>query len=283
MHSDNIVEFFDVFFNEKKCHNLCRNHRFIKRSTSRLKGREFIKAMIIPSKGSSSDSLKGLCKRFLAFNNESGISSQALCKRINNPAASALMKGVLNELLIKVHEQIRYTCPKLTQGIKGFNRILIEDSSIIVLNEKLKEKYTGTNRGGCSGKAQVKIDLITDISKGLLLDAQLFRGNQPDRGLAERIVNIIQEGDLIIRDLGYFTIMSFKKIADANAYFLSRLLPGVLFYLDKNDKNPFDIHTYLKKKIHKNRNIIALQGFLGKDKVPIRLIMYRNTEDVVNK
>jgi hypothetical protein len=283
MHSEKIVQFFDEVFNEKKCHDLCRKYQFIKRSTSKLKGQEFIKTMTIPSKGSSTDSLKGLCKRLVKFNDDSRLSSQALCKRINSPAASALMKGVLNELLIKVHEQITYSCPKLAQGIKGFNRILVEDSSIVVLNEKLEEKYKGTNRGGCSGKAQVKIDLITDITKGLLIDAQLFRGNEPDRGNAERIVSIIKEGDLIIRDLGYFTLMAFKKIADKQAYFLSRLLSGVHFYQNENDKKPLDIGTYLKEKFCRFQNIIALKGFLGKDKVPIRLVMYRNPEDVVNK
>lgn len=283
MHSEKIVEFFDEFFNEKKCYDLSRKYQFIKRSTSRLKGCEFIKSMIIPSKGLSTDSLKGLCKRLLKFNDESQLSSQALCKRINNPAASALMKGVLKELIIKVHERITYSCSKLAEKLKGFNRILVEDSSLVVLNEKLEEKYKGTNRGGCSGKAQVKIDLITDIAKGLLIDAQLFRGNEPDRGNAERILSIIKEGDLIIRDLGYFTINAFKKIADAYAYFLSRLLPGVHFFLSKNDENPLDIGKHLKKKMYRNQNIFALKGFLGKDKIPIRLIIYRNPDDVVNK
>ena len=282
MHSDKIIQFFEETFNEKKCHDLCRQYKFIQRSTSKLHGREFIKAMIIPSKGSSTDSLKGLCKRFLTFNPESELSSQALCKRINSSAASALMKGVFIELLIKVRENLTYSCPKLAQGLKRFNRALVEDSTIMVLNEKLEQKFKGTNRGGCSGKAQVKINLITDISKGILEDAQLFRGNEPDRGNAERILSIIKEGDLIIRDLGYFVINAFKKIANQNAYFLSRLLPGVLFYLDKNDKEPLDIGTYLKENGH-NKNKISLQGFIGKDKVPVRLVMYRNPEHVVNK
>jgi Transposase DDE domain len=283
MHSDNIVQLFDEILNEKKCHDLCRKYQFIKRSSSKLKGQEFIKAMIIPSKGSSTDSLKGLCQRLRKFNDESELSSQALCKRLNGPASSRLMKGVLNELLMKIHEQIIYSCPKLAKGVKGFNRILVEDSSIAVLNEKLDKKYPGTNRGGCSGKAQVKIDVITDISKGILVDAQLFRGNEPDRGFAERILSFIKKGDLIIRDLGYFTINAFKAIAAADAYFLSRLLPGVLFFLNKNDENPLDIGTHLKKKIYRNKNIIGLKGFLGKDKTPIRLIMYRNPDEVVNQ
>lgn len=283
MHSDKMVQFFDEFFNEKKCHDLCRKYQFIKRSTSKLNGKEFIASMVIPSKGLSTDSLKGLCKRLLKFNDESQLSSQALCKRINNPNASALMKGVLNELLIKVHESITYSCPKLAEGLKGFNRVLVEDSSIVVLNEKLEHKYKGTNRGGCSGKAQVKINLITDIAKGLLVDARLYRGNEPDQGNAEGIFSILKEGDLVIRDLGYFVIKAFKKIEDSKAYFLSRLQAGVNFYLDKNDEDPLDIGSYLKNKIYNNQNIIELKGFLGKEKIPIRLIIHRNPEHVVNK
>ena len=283
MNSDTIVRFFDETFNEKKCHDLCKKYQFIKRASSKLKGQEFIKTMVIPSKGSSSDSLKGLCKRLLKFNDKAQMSSQALCKRINNPSACALMKGVLNELLIKVHEQITYLCPRLAEGVKGFNRILVEDSSLAVLNDKLETKYKGTNRGGCSGKAQVKIDLITDISKGILIDAQLFRGNEPDRSFAERILSILKKGDLVIRDLGYFTINAFRKIAEANAYFLSRLLSGVLFFLNKDHKDALDIGMYLKQKIFQKQNIISINGFLGNDKIPIRLIMYRNPENVVNK
>ena len=283
MHSEEIVHFFDEVFNQKACHDLCRKYKFIQRSTSRLNGHEFIKTMIIPSEGLSTDSLKGLCKRFNKFNDELELSSQAISKRINSSAASALMKGVFNELLMKVHEKIIYSCSKLAEGIKDFNRVLVEDSSIIQLNEKLEVKYKGTNRGGCAGKAQVKINLITDIGKGQLIEATLFRGNKSDRGNAEKIISIIKEGDLIIRDLGYFTISAFKKIADANAYFLSRLLPGVVFYLSKDDIKPLDIGTHLKNKIYLNQNIITLTGFLSNEKIPIRLILYRNPEAVMNK
>jgi len=282
MHSEEIVQFFDETFNEKNCSELCRKSKFIRRSTSKLKGSEFIKAMIVPSKGLSTDSLKGLCKRIKTFNNEADLSAQALCKRINHPFSNTLMKGVLAQLLLKVHERITWSCPKLLKRLGGFNRILIEDSSIAVLNEKLEEKYTGTNRGGCSGKAQVKIDLIHDLAKGTLVDAALFRGNEPDRSNAERIINFIQEGDLIIRDLGYFTINGFNRIVEAGAYFLSRLLSGVNFYLDEEDKNPLDIGEYIKEN-HRHQNLIEMKGFLGNDKVPIRLIIYRNPKNVINK
>ena len=69
-HSDQIINFFDENFNEKKSADLARKHRFIQRSTSKLKGYEFIKALIIPSEGLSEDSLKGLCQRMHGINSE---------------------------------------------------------------------------------------------------------------------------------------------------------------------------------------------------------------------
>jgi hypothetical protein len=206
-HSDKIVEFFDENFNEKKCHDLCRKHKFIQRSSSKLKGYEFIKTMIIPSPGLSTDSLKGLCKRMKEFNPMADLTSQALCERINNISSSTLMRAVFAELLLEVHERI--VSLQLTPILDKFNRVIIEDSSVATLNEQLERVYTGTNRGGNGVKSQVKIDLIHDLSKGVMIDAQLFRGNEPDQGLADRVLKFIEKGDLLLRDLGYFKITLF--------------------------------------------------------------------------
>src|SRR5215203_3570588 len=101
-HSNKILEFFEENFNEKKCHNLCRQHKFIQRSTSKIKGHEFIKVLIIPSEGMSTDSLKGFCKRMKQFNAEADLSPQALCERINDTSSNRLMKGLFTELLGKI-------------------------------------------------------------------------------------------------------------------------------------------------------------------------------------
>src|ERR1700733_12592721 len=98
-HSTGILHFFEETFNEKKCHDLCRQCKFIKRSTSKLQGYEFIKTMIMPSDGISTDSLKGLCQRMKMFNPNLNLSAQALCERINNINSSRLMKRVLAEIL----------------------------------------------------------------------------------------------------------------------------------------------------------------------------------------
>lgn len=128
----------------------------------------------------------------------------------------------------------------------------------------------------------MKIDIIHDIMKGLVVDANIFMGKENDKSIAYRILKYISPGDLIIRDLGYFVLESLKAIIEANAYFLSRLLPNVHFYLNAEDKEPLDIGKYLHK--HYSRfNVIELRGFLGKAKIPIRLIVYRQSDEVTNK
>lgn len=283
IHSDNIVAFFDEHFNEKNSAALARKHKFIQRSTSKLKGHEFIKALIVPSEGLSTDSLKGLCQRIEAINPEANLSSQALCERINDPSSGELMKGVFAELTKRICNILTESCPSLAVGLKGFNKILIQDSTLAVLNEKLEKKHKGTRRGNNGVKSQIKIDLIHDLRKGLLVDASIFPGNVPDQSLSERIIKFIEPNDLIIRDLGYYSIQVFQQIQKENAYFLSRQKAGVTFYLNVNDKEPLDVGKLLREKAYRNKNIIELKGYLGKERVPIRLIIYRQTEEVTNQ
>lgn len=281
-HSDMIMRFLDENFNEKKCLELSLKNQFIKRSSSKLKGHEFIKTMIIPSPGLSTDSLQGLCKRMQKFNPEANLSAQALCLRINDASSSRLMKGVFIELLqqLRIHQKIN---EKANAVYSKFNRILIEDSSCITLNEKLDHIYAGSTRASANIKAQLKIDLIYDLIHGSTVDAALFSGKEPDQALAERVIKHLEPNDLLIRDLGYFTINAFKAIAEAGAYFLSRLMPRVHFYLNKTDEEPLDLGLFLRNKKYKYFNIIEIEGFVGVGKVASRLIIYRQPPEVTNK
>jgi hypothetical protein len=281
-HSHTIIEFFEENFNEKKCHELCRRHGFIKRSTSKLEGYEFIKTMIMPSEGLSVDSLKGLCKRLQKFNPEADLSAQALCKRINSISSGSLMKGIFSEILVDLHRRLKKSRPRLVQSLNFFNRVLLQDSTLITLNEIFEKIYKGCKRGNNCIKSQFKIDVIHDISNGVLIDASIFNGNDPDQGLSGRIINFIEPGDLIIRDLGYFSCAVLRKIIACSAYFISRLRSCVNFYLNKDDVDQLDLSKYLKKK-RNLKNVIEIEGYLGKEKVPCRLVIYRQPKEVTEK
>jgi len=282
-HSNDIVHFCEEVLNEKTCNILARKYKFIERSTSKLLGHEFIKAMIIPSEGLSTDSLQGICKRIKKFNPEADLSAQALCERINDISSKELMKTVLATILSYMHTKIIDNCPKLDKTLGHFKSILIEDSTVAKLNEKLQEEFIGTNRGGTGAKSQVKIDLIYNLMKGTLVDTQIYSGNEPDQALASRIIKYIQVGDLVIRDLGYFVLKSLKAIAELGAYYLSRCLANIKVYLKKEDLQPVDLGKHLEKYYPGDAIIDLEEVFLGEEKIPSRLILYRQPKDIIEE
>lgn len=280
-HSDNILHFSDEILNEKFCYDLAKKHKFIERSTSKLKGYEFVKAMIVPSKGLSTDSLQGLCKRIREFNPEAGLSAQALCERINDVRAKEYMAAILAVILRYCHQKIINKCPKLEKAISYFESVKVEDSTVAKLNERLQKQFEGTSRGGTGPKSQVKIDLIYDLMKGVTIDAKIYRGKEPDQSLANRIIQFIKKDDLVLRDLGYFVLHSLKKIQEVGAYFLSRFQPNVKVFLKKDDAEPVDLGKYIKKNYPNSAVIDFKEVFLGDERIPSRMVIYRQPEEIV--
>ena len=75
----------------------------------------------------------------------------------------------------------------------------IEDCSECVLNEVLQEEFKGS--GGKTSKASVKISLIYEIKQRNIHSVELVDRRSPDQTLAKKHCEIIQKGDLVIRDL----------------------------------------------------------------------------------
>lgn len=100
--------------------------------------------------------------------------------------------------------------------------------------------------------------------------------------MGRRIISFVKPGDLVVRDLGYFAMENFHELIAMNAYFLSRLKPGVCFYLNADDDEPFDLEKYLKAT-KRLKNVLELKGYLSKEKIPIRLIIYRQTQEITEQ
>lgn len=278
IHSQRILSIFDVILNTNLCSNLSRECNFIQRTSSKLQGHEFIKIMIIPSDGVSEDSLNGLCKRMKDYNPDVDITAQALCERINNPTAPLLIKNIFYRLLYHTRKLMTAQSPSLLKALGRFRSVKVEDSTVIELNQKIS-KYEGTKRSD-NQKAQIKIDLIHDLVSNQIIDIQLESGRVPDQALSYRILKFIEEGDLIIRDLGYFVLPVLKAIAISGAYFLSRLLPNIKIYLNRDDREAVCLSAYVSHK-YKKKKVIELHVFLGELKVPARLVLYKAPQKVV--
>ena len=279
-----ILSVCDNIFNPESCHQLARQSGFIKRSTSKISGHEFVKVLIIPSNGLSEDSLNGLCERMREFNAQANISAPALAQRINSQAAVRFMKGCFERTLKLVREKLERQYCVLRGVLKRFENVYIQDSTIFEINKKLSKHFPGTKRGGKKGdstcKSQMKIDLIHNFSTGQIADAQIYEGKRPDQALSGKIESLIRKTDLVIRDLGYFKIESLQTIIKLGAYFLSRFPSHVKVYLHPDDENPIDLATYLKKH-YKHASAIDLKVWISAKRLEVRLVAYRAPKDIV--
>lgn len=279
-----ILSICNDIFNPEICHQLARQSGFIQRSTSKINGHEFIKVLVVPSNGLSDDSLNGLCDRMRELNPEVNISASALAQRINTKASVRFVKLFFEMILQETRKRFERQYSSLEGSLKSFKNVYMQDSTIFEINKVLSKFFPGTKRGGKKGgstcKSQMKIDLIHNFATGKIEQAEIYEGKRPDQALSGKIEAIVEEGDLVIRDLGYFKIKSLSSINKANAYFLTRFPSHVKVYLNFDDKEPVDFATYLDKH-YRSASTIDLKVWISDERLEVRLVAYRISEEVV--
>lgn len=279
-----ILSICDDIFNPESCHQLACSSRFNQRSSSKINGHEFVKALVLPSQGLSEDSLNGLCERMREFNPQADISASALAQRINTEAAVRFMRSCFEKTLKLACEKMEKQYSSLEGALQSFNNVYIQDSTVIEISKWLAGVFPGTKRGGKKYRlactAQMKIDLIHNFTTGQITDAQIYEGKRPDQALSGKIAIVIKKGDLVLRDLGYFKIETLKTIDEIGAYFLSRFPPHVKVYLNRDDEKPVDLATHLNK-YYSYQSAIELNVWISDERLPVRLVAYRVPKDVV--
>lgn len=105
-----------------------------------------------------------------------------------------------------------------------FNRILVEDSTQLALHVHNAEEFpaNGNHLGSTAG---CKIDICFDLLTGQTITTDLTTATTQDKTIGIELLDHIQPNDLVLRDMGYFSIHNFAKIEATNAYWLSRV-PG---------------------------------------------------------
>lgn len=265
-------------FNKKTLNELAKKVGFVRRTTSRIEGEDFVKLMTTEILGEELISTEGLCDILRQINPKANMTPQALNERFNKKEASEYLKEVFESAF---KENLRPVRSKISPDLLSpFGRVLLHDSTQITLHEKLADNFKGS--GGSASKSSVKIDLTYEMKQDILENIQISSGNVPDQSSAEKIFAVIRENDLIIRDLGYFTLESLDGIAKNNAFFLSRLLKGVNVYLSKDDASAVNIPKFFDKKF-KKQSVAEITAYLGEKKLPCRLIAYRLPDEVVNE
>jgi len=141
---------------------------------------------------------------------------QSLWERFS-PRSTSFLNSVLNELLEQRFDSVRE--PLCNTELK---RIIVEDSTHLVMGNGNNDTFP--SYGNSVGKnAGVKINLAYDLLSGQSASHTLETARTPDNKIGKALLQHVKEGDLILRDMGYWVKDSFRCIESLNAHWLSRL------------------------------------------------------------
>jgi hypothetical protein len=147
-----------------------------------------------------------------------------------------------------------------------FNKVLLQDSTTLRLPQVLSKIFPGNHSGG-EQKAVARIQSILSLKAMKFIKFSLDAFTQNDQGASGEILLLAKKGDLVIRDLGYFSLAVFEKLIAANVHILSRLRYGVT--ISDAQGNIILLKDLLKQKRGVDRWV-----YIGKKiKVRVRLVM----------
>jgi hypothetical protein len=277
--NEQVGQELEMWFKDEECEALARETGFIQRSTSRLTGSGFFNLLTVEVLNEPTISYEGLCDMLVERDPNSQITPQALCDRMNSDGAVEFLKAGLEKTLIETTRQP--TAAIKTAWLESFSRVLLQDSTQMQIHEKMADKFKGS--GGNASAASVKVDYCYDVKHEKAEHIAIRQGADSDQGFAEDLAARVQEGDLVIRDLGYFCLNFFAHLASVGAYFLSRLGFNVNVYLTADADEPIKLIRHINR-FGNGSKTVEFNVFLGqKHRIPIRLIVYRLPPDVYRK
>jgi len=266
----------ETWFKNAACESLARETGFIQRSTSRLSGSAFFNLLTVGTVGEAAISYEGLCDVLQGRHPDVQMTPQALCERMNSEGAVEFLKSGLERTLQELSLDHRATVE--TAWLVPFRRVLLQDSTYIEVNETLAGDFKGS--GGNASKAGVKIDYSYDVKSEKAEHIALRQGADSDQGFANDLAARVQKNDLVIRDLGYFSLDFFAFLVSIGAFFLSRLGFNVNVYLTADAREPVNLIRHINR-FGGGDKTMEFKVFLGqKHRIPIRLIVYRLPRDV---
>ncbi len=193
------------------------------------------------------------------------VSKQALHKRIN---ARAL--GFLEEVLAAA---ISIKAPASGETL-AFRRTVVQDSTAVSLPRRLVGVLPASGNGGGKG-AGLKVHAAFDLLSRRFLSFGVAAGRKPDQSFALEGGEGLGKGDLLIRDLGYFSLPAFRSLMGAGTDVLSRFKLTVVLR-SRQSMDTIDLLALLRSRSEIDMEVLA--G--GREKLPLRLVAFRVPKEV---
>jgi len=197
------------------------------------------------------------------------ISVPGLQQRLTT-AAVALLKGLF-QIGLQQLPQLR----RLPSGVLSrFEAIYLLDSTTLTLPEPLKGLFPGQDYKG--SRAAAKIQLSFDYVQGTIAALDVVGGCEADQNCQQH-VHLARPATLHLFDLGFFKQQVFETLAQAGAYFISRLQTQTGVY-DPLSAAAIDLEALLARAPTQGDVDVALGRV---SQLSVRLIFQKLPADVV--
>lgn len=197
-------------------------------------------------------------------------SKQAFWKKVNEPCVR-FFQAVL-ERLIKL--KISDGKILILKHIKAYKRILVQDSTIIKLPYRLFDMYSGVSNQH-SAVCNARIQGVYDLISGGFISFSIDPYSKNDLAAAPKIK--IQEGDLVLRDRGYYINDEIKRHLDVGADCIYRYKHKT-FFLDPVNGQTINLLEVLEK----NQTLDIILMLNNQEKTKVRLVAFPVNEEIGN-
>lgn len=249
---------------------LARKTGFVQRK-SKLTGTKFAQAMVFNSQEKRKMTLSTIAQSCLDLGVR--INEQSVDERFTPQSVEFMRLMAMNAATL-----LRQKEPLPIEIVKQFKAIYLVDSTQIALPPTMAELFPGA--GGNASTASLKVQLAFDYLHGHFEKFELKNGRQPDQGYHGHR-DIVTEGSLMLCDLGYFVLDTFKEISDKKSFFLSRFQAQTAIY-DTEDRR-LELKKLLPKKKGAMIDCDVLLGGRKKHRIPCRLIAVRLPKKIADE
>lgn len=190
------------------------------------------------------------------------LSKQAVAKRCTQ-ACVEFVRRALWELSASL---VQLPLLRQSGALSSFGRVLLQDSTALALAPRLAKAFPGSKNQSGKSLAGAKIQAVYELLSQRFLHFELSPFTRNDQAAAVDLLPLIQPGDLVLRDLGYFVLSVFAQLQQRGAYFLSRLRYGVHLYTPTG--RPFNLLRQLRQLGRLDQPLLI--G--SREKLPVRLV-----------
>lgn len=206
------------------------------------------------------------------------VSKQGIDDRFS-PSSVDFIKVLLKEAIAS-----QVTTAINQSELQLFNTVRIKDSTTFEVHDSLAHTFEGFGKGGGpNSKAGISIQYEFDIKSNKVFDIDIKSATQIDSKDALAKKEDIRKGDLIIRDLGYYSDELIAHFQTKEAFFISKLYHNVSVRLNQGDERKVDFQAVYYEMINTKKTHLDLNVYIGKKKRPVRLIVVLMPEDVYQK